>query len=103
MAPQAWMILRQEPARQPSNWLREKVAQSLIDQGGKHVILVHYTGSQSPHEEWVYNSADIDAQDVIWANDLGKVENAALVEYYKDRKIWRLQPDIDPQWLDPYQ
>jgi hypothetical protein len=67
------------------------------------VILVHYTGTQSPHEEWVYNSADIDAQDVVWANDLGSAENAALVDYYKDRKIWRFQPDIDPRWLDPYE
>ena len=66
------------------------------------MILVHYTGSQSPHEEWVYNSADIDAQDVIWAHDLGRVENAPLLEYYKDRKIMRLQPDLNPTWLDPY-
>jgi hypothetical protein len=97
------VILRQQPTPQPMNAQREDVAKSLTDQGGKHVILVHYTGSQSPHEEWVYNGADIDAQDVIWAHDLGKVDNAPLLEYYKDRKIWRFQPDINHQWLDPYQ
>lgn len=103
LAPQAWVIVRQPTPSGPGNGLRGQVTQSLMDQGGKHVILVHYTGAQSPHEEWVYNSADIDAQDVIWANDLGSSENAALVEYYKDRKIWRFQPDIDPRWLDPYE
>jgi hypothetical protein len=65
------------------------------------VILVHYTGSQSPHAQWVYNSANIDAQNVIWAHDLGSAENAALLEYYKNRKIWRLEPDIDPTRLEP--
>jgi hypothetical protein len=29
-------------------------------------------------------------------------ENAALLEYYKNRKIWRLEPDIDPTRLEPY-
>ena len=90
------------PPGQPVNSLRSAVAKSLTDQGGKHVILVHYTGSQSPHEEWVYNGADIDAQDVIWAHDLGRVENARLLDYYKDRKIWRFQPDLDHTWLDAY-
>ena len=58
--------------------------------------------AQNPHEEWVYNGADIDAQDIIWAHDLGAVENARLLEYYKDRKIWLFQPDINPFRLDPY-
>ncbi len=102
VASQGLIIVRQSPLPQPANAQRAEVAKSLSDQGGKHVILVHYTGSQSPHEEWVYNSADIDSQDVIWAHDLGSVENAALVEYYEDRKIWKFQPDINPTWLDPY-
>ena len=101
LASQALVILRQE-FPQPVNAHRDELAQTLLDQGGKHVILVHYTGGQSPHEEWVYNSADIDAQDVIWAHDLGPVENAPLLEYYKGRKIWRFQPDINATWLDPY-
>jgi hypothetical protein len=102
MAPQAWKIVEQPVPSGPKNGLRDRVAESLREQGGKHVILVHYTGWQSPHEEWVYNSADIDSQDVIWADDLGSEENAALVEYYKDRKIWRFQPDIDSLLLEPY-
>lgn len=102
LASQGLIILRHEPTPPPPNGRRDEVAKSLTDQGGKHVILVHYTGSQSPHEEWVYNSADIDAQDVIWAHDLGRVDNAALLEYYKGRKIWRFQPDMNPTWLDPY-
>ena len=104
VAAQGLVILHQQPPEnsQPVNARRDEVVQRLRDQAGKHLILVHYTGIQSPHEEWVYNTADIDAQDVIWAHDLGGAENAPLLEYYKDRKIWLLQPDINPTWLDPY-
>jgi len=104
MASRGRVILRQEPPEnsQPRNARRDEVTSPLKELGGKHVILVHYSGSQSPHEEWVYNTADIDAQDVIWAHDLGRAENLPLLEYYKDRQIWRFQPDIDAMSPEPY-
>ncbi|MDP9054490.1 MAG: hypothetical protein M3N93_09350 [Acidobacteriota bacterium] len=68
---------------------------------GKHVIFVRYTGIQSPHEEWIYNLADIDHQPVIWAQDMG-AENSRLVAWYPDRSFWMFQPDIDPGYLQPY-
>jgi hypothetical protein len=101
---QALVILRHVPPEnsQPINARRDQVAMLLHDFVERHVILVRYTGKQSPHEEWVYNSADIDAQDVIWAHDLGRSQNAGLLQYYKDRKIWLFQPDINNMRLDPY-
>ncbi len=98
------VLVKHEPPEnsQPKNARRDQVVALLNDFVEKHVILVRYTGTQSPHEEWVYNGADIDAQDVIWAHDLGKVENARLLEYYKGRKIWLFQPDINFLRLDPY-
>jgi hypothetical protein len=39
----------------------------LKKQPGQHVIFVSYAGLPSPHEEWVYNPANIDAAPVIWA------------------------------------
>jgi hypothetical protein len=68
---------------------------------GKHVIFVRYTGTQSPHEEWIYNLADIDAQPVIWAQDMGG-ENSKLVAYYPGRSFWMFEPDVDPGLLLPY-
>lgn len=104
MAAHGRVILRQDPPEnsQPRNARRAAVETSLNDFVAKHVILVRYTGIQSPHEEWVYNSANIDAQDVIWAHDLGVAENARLLEYYKGRKIWLFRPDIDLTRLDLY-
>jgi hypothetical protein len=68
---------------------------------GKHVIFVRYTGTQSPHEEWIYNRADIDAQPVIWAQDMG-AENSKLLAHYPGRSFWMFEPDVDPGLLLPY-
>jgi hypothetical protein len=69
----------------------------------RHVIFVRYTGVQTPHEEWIYNSADIDSQAVIWAQDMGDDENRRLIRYFAGRKFWRFQPDESPDTLTPYE
>jgi hypothetical protein len=73
----------------------------LANHPGRHVIFVRYTGTQSPHEEWIYNLADIDAEPVIWAQDMG-ADNTRLMAYYPDRSFWIFQPDVDPGLLTPY-
>ncbi len=64
---------------------RRAVEQSLRADGRRDLILV-------PPEifDVVYNHADIDAQDVIWARDLGPDANRALLRYYSDRVVWKL-------------
>jgi hypothetical protein len=62
-------------------------------QPGHHVIFVRYTGLHSPHQEWIYNPADIDAAPVIWALDLGEIENKRLLRYYAGRSFWLLKPN----------
>lgn len=69
---------------------------------GKHVVFVHYTQYKSPHEEWIYNTADIDGQAVIWAQDMGPEENRKLLQYYPGRAFWRFEPDESPDQLIPY-
>src|SRR5439155_16542318 len=88
---------------QPVNARRDKLEDDLRERSSRrNVIVVRYTGNQSPHEEWVYNRADIDAAEVVWAHDMGTLENRKLVEYFKDRSIWLLEPDRDPERLEPY-
>ncbi len=72
---------------------RPRVLHQLEAMGGKHVVLVHYVVGHDPNEEWVYNSADIDGQQVIWARDMGGAANAELLRYYAGRTVWMLQPD----------
>ncbi|MEP6714132.1 MAG: hypothetical protein ABJC09_01080 [Terriglobia bacterium] len=68
---------------------------------GKHVIFVRYTGTEIPHQEWVYNASDIDGSDVIWAQDMGS-QNGRLMSYYPARSFWLFEPDRDSRHLAPY-
>jgi len=87
----------------PINSHRDDLARILLQQHpGKHVILVHYTGVQSPHEEWIYNPAGIDDSPVIWAQDMGDTENERLAASYRGRSFWLLLPDRQPLELNPY-
>lgn len=92
-------------ARQPPLGLdiRPRLIANLEQQGGRHLIVVRYTPAHSFHDEWVYNDADIDGSPVVWARDMGEEKNRELLDYFKDRQVWLLEPDIDPAALKPYQ
>ena len=65
---------------------------------GKLLVFVHYSSIHGFHE-WVHNAADIDAQRIIRALDLGGEEDEKLREYYPDRKVLFLEPDARPPRL----
>jgi hypothetical protein len=81
---------------------KESIEQALLKKHPRqHVIFVSYAGLPIPHEEWIYNPANIDAAPVIWALDLGQAENEKLRGYYSGRSFWRLKP-ADSKGLSPY-
>lgn len=43
-------------------------------------------GAINPFSEWVYNAAEMDRSKVLWAREMDPADNAALLEYYRDRK-----------------
>jgi hypothetical protein len=73
---------------------------------GPQLVIVHY----APHPkglavtlpEWVHNAADIDRAKVVWAQDMGAAGNRELVDYYKNRQVWLVEPDASPPRLIPY-
>jgi hypothetical protein len=68
---------------------------------GPQVAIVQY----SPHHvlnDWVYNAADIDNSKVIWARQMDPASDRELLEYYKDRKAWLVQPDCTPPKISPF-
>jgi len=69
---------------------------------GKHLVVVRYGDEHNIHDEWVYNSADIDGAKVLWARELSPEQNANLFTYFKDRQIWLVTPDSDNTSLEPY-
>jgi hypothetical protein len=89
-------------ARNAQNAQKKNIEQQLLkNQPGQHVIFVSYAGLPSPHEEWIYNSANVDAAPVIWALDLGQTENEKLRRYYQGRSFWRFKP-AESMSLRPY-
>lgn len=86
----------------PSVTFRYEVLQKLNFEPGQHLVLVHYSPEHSPHDEIVYNGPDIDSQKIIWAFDFGPQEDRPLLDYYKGRKVWLVQPDPPHPTLQPY-
>jgi hypothetical protein len=77
--------------------------QSQVEQlPGRQLLLVHYSPDHDPMAGWVYNGADIDGAKLVWANDMGAIKNRELIQYFKDRQVWLVEPDAMPARLSPY-
>jgi hypothetical protein len=76
----------------------------LVRAPGQDLVLVRYATDYSLFDDWVYNDADIERSPVIWGLDLGPERNRALLEYFKNRRVWtvELSPTVPPR-LKPYQ
>ncbi len=81
---------------------RVEIGRRLEAQSGRQLVFVRYSDRHRFQDEWVYNAADIDSARIVWARDLGAVENERLRSYYKDRKAWLLEPDSAPPRLSEY-
>jgi hypothetical protein len=80
-------------ARHPG---RADILRDLDKIPGNHIVLVRYAPTHFFHDEWVYNGADIPNARVIWARILSREENRKMVNYYRGRRIWLLEPDAQP-------
>ena len=84
---------------------RARVLEDLEEQGGQHLIIVRYrrvSPRHYPHEEWVYNRADIDSASVVWAREMSRPKNRRLLEYFDNRTHWLLEADVEEPRLQPY-
>ncbi len=51
---------------------------------------------------WVNNGADIDSSKIVWAHDMGPDKNQELLDYFRGREVWLVEPDEDPVRLSRY-
>jgi hypothetical protein len=75
---------------------RAELERRLQAERGKHLVLVRYSDHNrepSIHYEWVYNGADIDNSQIVWARELDDERNRELLEYFRKRKVWLADPD----------
>lgn len=81
---------------------RARLLRDLETTPGRHLVMVRYGPEHSPHEQWIYNEADLDGAKVVWAWEMGPQEDRELFDYYQDRRVWLLQADLKPRFLRPY-
>ncbi len=91
-----------EPAWPRGNLERAAILRKLQAMPGRQLVIVRYAPDHGPHEEWVYNRADIDRAKVVWARDMGPQEDEPLLHYFKDRHVWTLCPDDSNPQLKTY-
>lgn len=72
-----------------------------IEQGGQ-LVIVRYDPDHVPITEWVFNEADINGSKIVWARDMGAGRNAELIRYFKNRRVWLVEPDKIPPKLSKY-
>jgi hypothetical protein len=69
--------------------VRAELLQRLSAFDGDQLVIVRYPYlAWRVGEEWVYNSAIIDSQRIVFAHDLGLEQNRALLDYYPRRSVW---------------
>jgi hypothetical protein len=93
---QSWCCVK------PGNPNKARILAILDSSDGKHLALVKSKTDPDNVLQWIYNDADIDASKVVWARDLGAEGNGALLEYFRDRKIWVVDPNVEPATILPY-
>lgn len=94
--PQTWC----SPYEQ--DWDRPVIQHRIENLPGQHLLIVRYGPNHDPRGSWVANAADIDSSKLVWANDMGPEKNQELINYFKDRKAWLVEPDARPAKLSEY-
>jgi hypothetical protein len=89
-----------EPRWPRGNLERAAILRKLQSSPEQQLIIVRYGADHDLDHDWVYNAADIDAAKVVWARDMGPVDNAELLQYFHRRQIWRLNADQYPLRLE---
>jgi hypothetical protein len=91
-----------EPVYPRGNLGRASILRTLESLPGQQLALVRYGNDHVPESEWIYNAADIDAAKVVWAWDMDEQSNRELLQYFKSRQVWLVEPDQSPPRLSPY-
>jgi hypothetical protein len=81
---------------------RARLRAELERMDGDHLVIIRYGRRHLFYQEWVYNEADIDGAKVVWARELASDMNRELLDHFRGRKVWLVEPDRNPPALVPY-
>jgi len=69
---------------------------------GRQLVLVRYSPNHNQNEQWVYNRADIDDAQTVWAQEIPGQDLRPLLDYFRGRTVWLVAVDSHPTKLQPY-
>jgi hypothetical protein len=87
---------------QPGNQNKARILAMLEKAGGRHLVIVKAKDNPNDFLQWIYNAGDIDGSPVVWARDLGPEQNRALMDYFRGRMVWLVDPNVQPARITPY-
>lgn len=93
---QSWCCVK------PGNPNKARILAILERTSGQHLVLVKPKTDPDNVFQWIYNDADIDASKVVWARDMGVEANRSLLDYFGDRNLWIVDPNVEPATILPY-
>ena len=76
-----------EPKWPRGNLERAQIIKQLRAIPGNDLVFVRYSSHHKVDYEWVYNDADIDHSEIVWARDMG-TRNQELLDYFPKRHAW---------------
>jgi len=79
--------------------VRDRMIRQLEELPGRDLVIVRYGPGHYVHFEWVYNDADIDRAEVVWARDASPPINMELLRHMEGRRVWLLEADARPPRL----
>ena len=80
----------------PVRRLRDDVSARLEKMPGKHLVFVRYSAGHCFCEEWVFNSADLLNQRIVYVRPYTPASDEALIKYFRDFNVWVIEPDVHP-------
>lgn len=95
-------VHRGVPRKGASLVARAQIVRELEATPGQHLVIVRYSPKHGVHQEWVYNSADIDHSKIVWAREIHGLDLKPLLQYFSGRTIWTVEPDRHDIQLHAY-
>jgi len=88
--------------RVEGNRNKPRIMAELAKTPGNHLVFVKAKTDSHNLFQWIYNAADIDGSRFVWARDLGDPENALLAASMTGRRVWMVDPNVEPATLTAY-
>jgi len=81
---------------------RQSLQQQLEATGQQHLLFVEHAIDRPPADDWVFNSADLSKQQILWARSMTNEKNRELINNYPGRRVWLLKVNKNGYELLPY-